>query len=155
MTTGPWHNCDKNTTRIGCAIWFFHLMRAPLLPYVMMKLCVSVTLKLVIAFQAYSSCLIMSMYIMPASILVGDVFYSNWNLMQQSWTLGLVRSSFRLRAWISSSFVLRWWCHHISTRHYYVISFLSTFTHCLSYHYSYTWVHYSILPVYNYSYVVH
>jgi len=36
--------------------------------------------------------------------------------------------------------VLRWWCHHISTCHHYVISFLSTFTHCSSYHYSYTWV---------------
>ena len=36
--------------------------------------------------------------------------------------------------------VLRWWCHHISTCHHYIISFLSTFTHCLSYHYSYTWV---------------
>ena len=38
------------------------------------------------------------------------------------------------------SMLLRWWCHHISTRHHYVISFLSTFTHCSSYHYSYTWV---------------
>ena len=81
QVTGQRWNSLQSTTRILYGIWSSLQMNAPLLRY-HSKLCMSVTLKPAIAFQVPLSCIVVGTYRMPASVLMGNVFYFDLALMQ-------------------------------------------------------------------------